>query len=73
MLKRFIINLLIKLLGVDEMMALLLAQRVILGKLEFKDVPDSLKPQVYEHLKDSGVEFLAGDYKPPVTEPETGE
>ncbi|MBS4173468.1 hypothetical protein [Bacillus sp. FJAT-49736] len=48
------------------MMALLFAQRVILGKTEFKDVPDSLKPGVYENLKDSGVEFLAGDYQPPI-------
>ncbi|QOY37987.1 CD1375 family protein [Anaerobacillus isosaccharinicus] len=45
------------------MMAMLFAQRVILGKTEFKDVPESLKPAVYEHLVDSGVEFLAGDYQ----------
>ncbi|MCT6925408.1 hypothetical protein [Metasolibacillus sp.] len=49
------------------MMALLLAQRVILMKLEFEAVPSTLKPQVYEHLADSGVEFLAGDYQPPTT------
>lgn len=67
MIVRFFLNQIIKLLGDDEMMALLLAQRVILGKLEFEAVPETLKPQVYEHLKDSGVEFLAGDYKPPVT------
>lgn len=66
MIVRFLIKLIIKLLGDDEMMALLLAQRVILGKLEFEAVPEVLKPQVYEHLKDSGVEFLAGDYQPPV-------
>ncbi|MED3549948.1 hypothetical protein [Cytobacillus praedii] len=47
------------------MMALLFAQRVILGKTDFKDVPSSLQPGVYEHLKDSGVEFLVGDYQPP--------
>ena len=47
------------------MMALLFAQRVILGKTAFEDVPSTLKPQVYEHLVDSGVEFLAGDYQPP--------
>ncbi|GKV67294.1 MULTISPECIES: hypothetical protein [unclassified Sporosarcina] len=47
------------------MMALLLAQRVILSKLDFETVPSTLKPQVYEHLKDSGVEFLAGEYTPP--------
>ncbi|ERN52819.1 hypothetical protein M3689_07150 [Alkalihalophilus marmarensis] len=44
------------------MMALLLTQRVILDKLNFEDVPEVLKPQVYEHLEDSGVAFLAGDY-----------
>lgn len=47
------------------MMALLLAQRVILMKLEFEAVPTSLKPQVYEHLADNGIEFLAGDYQSP--------
>ena len=47
------------------MIALLLAQRVILEKLEFENVPNVLKPQVYEHLVNSGVEFLAGDYQPP--------
>lgn len=56
-----------KLLGDEDMMALLLAQRVILGKTEFNTIPEVLKPQVYEHLKDSGVEFLAGDYQPPIT------
>lgn len=65
MIVRFLIKLLIKLLGDDEMMALLLAQRVILEKMKFNEVPEILKPQVYEHLKDSGVEYLAGDYQPP--------
>lgn len=65
MIVRFLYTILNKLLGDDEMMALLLAQRVILGKMTFEEVPNSLKPQVYEHLKDSGVEYLAGDYQPP--------
>ncbi|RKD21136.1 hypothetical protein BEP19_15810 [Ammoniphilus oxalaticus] len=69
MIVRFLIHILIKLLGDDEeMMALLLAQRVILDKLDFEDVPPVLKPQVYDYLLDSGVEFLAGDYQPPSTE-----
>lgn len=68
MIVRFLLKLTIKLLGDDEMMALLLAQRVILGKMTFEEVPNSLKPQVYEHLKDSGVEYLAGDYQPPTVE-----
>lgn len=65
MIVRFFIHLLIKILGDDFMMALLFAQRVILGKTAFEDVPNTLKPGVYENLKDSGVEFLAGDYQPP--------
>lgn len=68
MIFRFLLQkIIMKILGDDFMMALLLAQRVILMKLEFEAVPTSLKPQVYEHLSDSGVEFLAGDYQPPTT------
>lgn len=65
MIRSFLYKLLNKILGDDFMMALLLAQRVILGKMEFEAVPSTLKQQVYEHLKDSGVEYLAGDYVPP--------
>lgn len=50
------------------MMAMLFAQRVILEKTRFEDVPNSLKTQVYEILTESGVEFLAGDYTPPISE-----
>jgi hypothetical protein len=50
------------------MMALLFAQRVILGKTEFSAVPETLKPQVYVLLVESGVEFLAGDYLPALTQ-----
>ena len=65
MIVRFLVKLIIKILGDDVMMTLLFAQRVILGKTAFEEVPSTLKPGVYEHLKDSGVEFLAGDYQPP--------
>lgn len=65
MITRLLLRLTIKLLGDDVMMALLLAQRVILGKTKFEEVPEVLKPAVYEHLVDSGVGFLAGDYVPP--------
>ncbi|WP_276693770.1 MULTISPECIES: CD1375 family protein [Exiguobacterium] len=41
------------------MMALLLAQRIILGKLTFAEVPSSLKPAVKEILVESGVPELA--------------
>lgn len=68
--RNFLLKITIKLLGDEDMMALLLTQQVILGKLEFDKVPNSLKPQVYENLVDSGVGFLAGDYQPPTpTEP----
>lgn len=65
MIVRFLFKIFIKLMGDDEMIALLLAQRVILGKLDFDEVPDTLKPQVYQILEESGVEFLAGNYQPP--------
>lgn len=68
MIVRFLIQKILLKLGDEVMMALFFAQRVILGKTEFNDVPSTLKPAVYEHLKDSGVEFLAGDYQPPVSE-----
>ncbi|WP_281257734.1 hypothetical protein [Paenibacillus donghaensis] len=42
------------------MIALFLAQRVILGKLAFSAVPtEALKTQVKVILTDSGLEFLA--------------
>lgn len=46
------------------MMAMLFAQRVILGKTEFKDVPKMLKAQVAEILIDSGLpELVPEEYK----------
>lgn len=41
------------------MMAMFFAQRVILGKTAFADVPALLKPQVKELLEDSGLGQLA--------------
>ncbi len=40
------------------MMAMFFAQRVILGKTEFKAVPTALKEEVRNILKDSGLEGL---------------
>ena len=40
------------------MMSMFFAQRVILGKTAFKDVPATLKEQVREILTDSGLESL---------------
>ena len=45
--------------GSGFVMALLLAQRIILGKLAFAEVPDTLKVAVKEHLVDAGVPELA--------------
>lgn len=41
-----------------------MAQRIILGKLDFADLPDVLKADTYAVLEESGLEFMAGDYKP---------
>lgn len=45
--------------GGEIMMAMFFAQRVILEKTKFKDVPSTLKPQVKEILEESGLGFLA--------------
>jgi hypothetical protein len=44
--------------GGDEMMAMFFAQRVILGKTKYSEVPSTLKAGVKEILVDSGLEFL---------------
>ena len=66
MIRNMLTDLIIKILGDDVMMAMLFAQRVILEKNTFEQVPNTLKPQVYEILVECGMEFLAGDWKPPV-------
>lgn len=45
--------------GDVDMMAMFFAQRVILGKTAFADVPTALKAQVRELLVDSGLGELA--------------
>lgn len=45
--------------GGEEMMVMFLATRIVLGKLEFKDVPDVLKEKVKEELEINGLGFLA--------------
>lgn len=54
-----ILRLIIYLVGGEVMMAMLLAQRVILGKMTFAEVPEVLQPAVKEILVDSGLGFLA--------------
>lgn len=45
-------------------MAMFFAQRVILGKTSFADVPEKLKAQVAEILLDSGLpELVPDEYK----------
>lgn len=45
------------------MMALFFAQRVILGKTKFEEVPATLKQQVAEILVDSGLPELVTEEK----------
>lgn len=45
--------------GEEEMMAMLWAQQVMLGKKTFEQVPRLLKEKVREILTDSGMEELA--------------
>lgn len=52
----FILHLILN--GGELVMAMFFAQRVILGKTEFKDVPAKLKDQVKELLIDAGLEDL---------------
>ncbi len=56
---QMIFKLLIYLMGGETMMAMLMAQRVILEKMTFAEVPSSLQPQVKEILIDSGMGHLA--------------
>lgn len=44
--------------GDDAMMAMLFAQRVILGKTKFEEVPRTLKQQVADILVESGLPEL---------------
>lgn len=54
------IGLLLKIIGKEgeTMMAMFFAQRVILGKTAYKDVPAKLKNQVKELLVDAGLPEL---------------
>lgn len=44
--------------GGDEVIILFLAGRIVLGTLEFKDVPAVLKEKVKAELDSQGLEFL---------------
>ncbi|VDG96793.1 Uncharacterised protein [Lysinibacillus sphaericus] len=43
------------------MMAMFFAQRVILGKTAYSEVPTTLQPGVKDILVESGLEFLIDD------------
>lgn len=47
-----------RLKGGEDMMAMFFAQRVILGKTAFAEVPATLQPPVKDILEDSGLGFL---------------
>ena len=58
---RFMADLLLRLVlgkGGETMMAMFYAQRIILGKMTYAQVPAKLKSQVAEILRDSGLEEL---------------
>lgn len=59
MITRFLFWLLLHLEGGDTMMAMFFAQRVILGKTAYSEVPTTLQAGVKEILVDSGLGFLA--------------
>lgn len=44
-----------------------LTNKVISSKMNFHDVPSSLKQGVYENLEKVNKEYLAVGYEPPVT------
>lgn len=44
--------------GGDIMVVMFFAQRVILGKTKYEEVPKTLQPGVLEILTDSGLEYL---------------
>ena len=58
MMTRLLFWLLLKMEGGDTMMAMFFAQRVILGKTAYSEVPTSLQPGVKDILVESGLEFL---------------
>lgn len=59
--RNFLNNIILSLIGRNgaDMMALLYAQQIMLGKKTFAQVPARLKEQVREILIDSGCEDLA--------------
>lgn len=60
--RELIFNILFYLLKGDaDMMAMLFAQKVILGKIGYCEVPNKLREQVKEILIDSGLEELIED------------
>lgn len=63
MVKSLICSIIIKLSskGGELMMAMFFAQRVILGKTSFDEVPNALKAATAEILKDSGLAELITD------------
>ena len=56
MVRQLFLYIFLKMKGSDEMMAMLWAQQIILGKKTFSQVPRMLKEKVKEILIDSGFE-----------------
>lgn len=58
MITRFLLWVLLHLEGGETMMAMFFAQRVILDKTKYSEVPSTLQAGVKEILVDSGLGFL---------------
>lgn len=58
MITRFLLWVLLKLEGGGNVIEMFFAQRVILGKTEYNEVPSTLKEGVKEIIVDSGLGFL---------------
>lgn len=61
MITRFLLWALLKLRGGEGMIEMFFAQRVILDKTKFNEVPAVLQPGVREILVDSGLGFLVDE------------
>ena len=61
MLNDFLLYIILKLKGGEDMMAMLWAQQIMLGKKNFSQVPAKLKDKVKEILIDSGCEELIAE------------
>lgn len=56
--RNFVWKLILIMIGGEDMMAMIWAQQIMLGKKSYAQVPRLLREQVAEILRDSGMEHL---------------